>query len=351
MMGIASLRKLLMVLLPSPLILGIGMLLPGASAQTASPKTTLPAASLQSQLAQEAVGILQQNCATCHSGASPTGGLRLTSRQDVLKGGASGPAVSLSKPDDSLLLKAVNYRGRRMPPSGKLPQAQIDILTRWVKAGAPWPGQAEAAPVHTGPPPVTPETMRFWSFQPVGRPNVPATRRQGWVRNPIDAFVLHRVEAARLSPNPPASQQVLIRRAYYDLIGLPPSPEEVRAFLADKSPKAWEKVVDRLLASPHYGEKWARHWLDLVHFAETNSYERDGPKPNAWRYRDYVINSLNADKPYDQFVTEQLAGDELPQVTPERLIATGYYRLGIWDDEPADPELALYDDLDDIAST
>ena len=193
--------------------------------------------------------------------------------------------------------------------------------------------------------------MKFWSFQPVRRPNLPVPRHPGWVRNPIDAFVLHRLEAVGLSPDPPASRQVLIRRAYYDLIGLPPSPEEVRAFLVDKSPNAWEKVVDWLLASPHYGEKWARHWLDLVHFAETNSYERDGPKPNAWRYRDYVIQSLNRDKPYNRFVLEQLAGDELAGRTPEKLIATGYYRLGIWDDEPADPQQALYDDLDDVVST
>ena len=211
--------------------------------------------------------------------------------------------------------------------------------------------KAAEAPVHLIPPRVTAETKRFWSFQPVRRPKVPAVRNGGWVRNPIDAFVLSRLEASHFAPNGPASRPALIRRAYYDLIGLPPSPEAVRAFVADASPNAYEKVVDRLLASPQYGEKWGRHWLDLVHFAETNSYERDGVKPNAWRYRDYVIASLNADKPYDQFVLEQLAGDELPNRTPGKLIATGYYRLGIWDDEPVDRDQAYYDDMDDIVRT
>jgi mono/diheme cytochrome c family protein len=343
-------RKLMKAPLPSALILGVGVLLAGASRPSASPELSLAAS--QSPLAKEAVGILQQNCVTCHSGASPTGGLRLTSHAEMLKGGASGPAVSLAGPEESLLLKAVRYQGRQMPPSGKLPPAQIDTLARWVKAGAPWPETSAAASSRfTGPPPVTPETMKFWSFQPVRRPPVPVPRHRDWVRNPIDAFVLHRLEAAGLSPAPPASRQVLIRRAYYDLIGLPPSPEEVRAFLADRSSEAWEKVVDRLLASPQYGEKWGRHWLDLVHYAETNSYERDGAKPNAWRYRDYVIQSLSRDKPYDRFVMEQIAGDEMPGRNPEKLIATGFYRLGIWDDEPADREQAWYDDLDDVVRT
>ncbi len=207
------------------------------------------------------------------------------------------------------------------------------------------------APSHFAPPRVSPETMKFWSFQPVRRPKVPAVRSRAWARSPIDAFVLGKLEAKNLAPNGPATRQALIRRAYYDLTGLPPAPEAVRAFVANSAPDAYEKVVDRLLASPQYGEKWGRHWLDLVHFAETNSYERDGVKPNAWRYRDYVIDAFNADKPYDQFVLEQLAGDELPNRTPEKLIATGYYRLGIWDDEPVDRDQALYDDMDDIVRT
>ncbi len=183
------------------------------------------------------------------------------------------------------------------------------------------------------------------------RPTPPATRDGAWGLNPIDAFILAKLEAKGLKPNPPATKRELIRRAYYDLTGLPPTPEEVEAFVADPSPSAYEALVDRLLDSPHYGEKWGRHWLDLVRFAETNSYERDNPKPNAWRYRDYVIRAFNDDKPYDQFVREQLAGDELPGADADAIIATGYYRLGIWDDEPTDPELSRYDGLDDIVAT
>lgn len=298
--------------------------------------------------------ILQEKCVSCHSGEKPQGELRLTSREAVLKGGGSGPAVDLKKHADSMLLSAINYDGLKMPPQGKLPAKQIDVLTRWVNMGMPWAtgDQASLEPKgHTGPPQVTPENMKFWSFQPVRRPAVPKVKNARWARNPIDAFVLARLEKEGLKPNAPATRQALIRRAYFDLTGLPPSYEDVQAFLNDKSPNAWETVVDRLLASPAYGEKWGRHWLDLVRYAETNSYERDGDKPNAWRYRDYVIKSFNDDKPYDQFVKEQLAGDEQSPRTPERLVATGYYRLGIWDDEPADPEQALYDDLDDIGKT
>ncbi|HLK58952.1 MAG TPA: DUF1549 and DUF1553 domain-containing protein [Chthonomonadaceae bacterium] len=212
-------------------------------------------------------------------------------------------------------------------------------------------GAKPAAPPTFGPPQVNAETMNFWSFRPVKRPNIPAVKNTAWVKSPIDAFVLAKLEANGLQPAPPASRQVLIRRAYYDLIGLPPSPQDVQAFVADTAPNAWEKLIDRLLASPQYGERWGRHWLDLVRYAESNSFERDSPKPYVWRYRDYVIRSLNADKPYDQFIREQLAGDELEAVTPDTLIATGYYRLGQWDDEPADPEQARYDELDDIITT
>lgn len=301
--------------------------------------------------------ILEQHCLRCHGGkANPKGGLRLTNRAAVLKGGESGPAVSLQEPAESLLIQAINYASYEMPPSGKLPQAQIDTLTDWVKQGLPWPpgelasAEPAAEPKRT-PPPVNDETKKFWSFQPVQRPSVPSAGDAAWNRSAIDAFVFTKLAATGLQPNPPADKVALLRRAYYDLIGLPPEPDVVAAFNADNSPDAFEKVVDRLLESPHYGERWGRHWLDLVRYAETNSYERDGAKPFVWRFRDYVIQSLNADKPYDQFVREQLAGDELTPATSDGIIATGFYRLGIWDDEPADPELALYDDLDDIVQT
>jgi len=296
--------------------------------------------------------ILEQHCLKCHGGKeSPKGGLRLTSRNAILKGGETGPAVSLDEPGASLLLAAVNYEGYEMPPTGKLAEEQIATLAEWVKLGVPMTGGDEVVeePQH-GPPQVNEETRKFWSFQPVRRPE-PPTANEAWVRTPIDAFVWQQLHNAGLQPAPPAERTALLRRAYYDLIGLPPSPQEVADFLADDSPNAFEKVVDRLLDSPHYGEHWARHWLDLVRYAETNSYERDGPKPFVWRYRDYVIRSLNADKPYDQFILEQLAGDELEQITDDSIIATGYYRLGLWQDEPVDPVQELYEDLDDLVRT
>jgi mono/diheme cytochrome c family protein len=305
--------------------------------------------------AKEIRPLLAEKCIICHDGGSSSGGgLALTSRAAILKGGSKGAAVNLTRPTESLLVRAIHYKeSLKMPPQGQLAQAQIDLLTRWVEMGMPYPAAsgADKTPVKKGPPPVNAETMRFWSFRPVKRPPVPAVRQQAWVRNPIDAFVLARLEKAGLKPSPPAGRAALLRRVTYDLIGLPPTPEEIAAFVNDRSPNAYEKVVDRLLASPHYGEKWARRWLDLVRYAETNSFERDDPKPFAWRYRDYVIRSLNQDKPYDRFVREQLAGDELDTVTPETLIATGYYRLGAWDDEPADPDQARYDELDDIVAT
>jgi hypothetical protein len=192
---------------------------------------------------------------------------------------------------------------------------------------------------------------KLWWRKPLERPALPHVSGGQWVQNPIDAFVLARLQSENLHPAPRADKATLIRRATYDLTGLPPTLREVDEFLADQSPHAYDKVIDRLLASPHYGEKWGRHWLDLVRYAESNSYERDNPKPNVWRYRDYVIRALNEDKPYDQFIREQLAGDEMVDAADDAKIATGFYRLGIWDDEPADREQAHFDVLDDIVST
>ena len=191
----------------------------------------------------------------------------------------------------------------------------------------------------------------YWAYQPVQLPPLPAVKNSSWIKNPIDTFILSRLEQANLSPAKPASKQALIRRVYYDLTGLPPSPDAVEDFLNDSNPQAYDRLIDQLLASEQYGAKWGRHWLDLVRYAETNGYERDSNKPFAWRYRDYVINSFNQDKPYDQFVREQLAGDLFDQPTADTITATGFYRLGIWDDEPADRRLARYDYLDDIVST
>src|SRR5262249_27160692 len=227
----------------------------------------------------------------------------------------------------------------------------------WVNAGLPWSagGAATAgvkAPAHTKGGVVTPEARQYWAYQPIRRPAVPPILRPGG--NPIDAFLLARLDGAGLPPAAPADRVALCRRAYYHLIGLPPTPEQLDAFLEASNAKpqaAYEQLIDSLLDSPQYGEKWGRHWLDLLRYAETNGYERDGPKPFAWRYRDYVIKSFNADKPCDRFIKEQLAGDELDRDAPDCVIAPGYYRLGLWDDEPADPEQARFDELDDYVAT
>ncbi len=299
--------------------------------------------------------VFADHCAKCHGDAKTKAGLRLDSRAALLAGGDTGPAIVPGKPDESLLVAALKHGddGPKMPPSKKLPDEVVANLTRWVEMGAPWPGDHAVASsgVRKGEFQITDKDRAHWAFQPVHRPAVPKVADAAWVANPIDAFILAKLEAKGLRPNPPASKTELIRRVTYDLTGLPPSPEEVDTFVADGSPAAYERLVDRLLASSRYGEKWGRAWLDLVRFAETNSYERDGPKPNAWRYRDYVIRSLNDDKPYDRFLREQLAGDELTDGCPEAIIATGYYRLGIWDDEPSDRDQAYYDGLDDVVAT
>jgi len=304
--------------------------------------------------------ILKANCLKCH-GNDPKkirGGLDLSHRAALVKGGDTGPGFDAKSVDESQIIKAVRYKneeaGYNMPPAGKLPAAQIATLEKWVKLGAPYTGGASGDATQEEVKPKGAD-KKYWAFQPVERPAVPSVRDAGWVKTPIDAFILAKIEEKQLKPVGPVSKAALIRRVTYDLTGLPPTPEQVTAFVSDTSPKAYENLVDGLLASKHYGEKWGRHWLDVVRYAETNGYERDGPKPHVWRYRDYVIRSFNDDKPYDRFLTEQLAGDELAarekSDNPDAVIAAGFYRLGVWDDEPADRPLALYDGYDDYVST
>ena len=299
--------------------------------------------------------ILEANCVRCH-GKNPEklrGGLNLTSRAGLVAGGDSGPGIDPSTPASSMLLKVVGYKNDdealNMPPDGKLPDAEIAILTKWVNTGAAFDGKsADSAPAHVVK--AKKADPSYWAFQPVKKPAVPTVKTPNWARTPVDQFILAKLEPKGITPNGPAEKLALLRRATYDLTGLPPTVAEVDAYLADDSDNAYERLIDRLLASPAYGEKWGRHWLDLVRYAESNGYERDGTKPYAWRYRDYVIDSFNADKPYTQFLREQLAGDELPNPTRESVIATGIYKLGVWDDEPADKEQSLYDGYDDLVS-
>ena len=304
---------------------------------------------------KEVKPILEKNCYRCHGGEDKLKGhFRITSREGILQGGDQGPAFNETDRPKSLLLAMISYKDgdHEMPPKEKLPQAQIDVLTKWVQDGLPFPPEEEirGKSGHKGMV-VTDTDRQHWAFQPVKKPDAPKVKDGGWARNGIDPFILSKLEKAGLQPSGPAAKATLIRRAYYDLIGLPPSPEEVQAFLQDNRPDAFEKIIDDLLKRPQYGEKWGRHWLDLVRYAETNGYERDSEKPEAWRYRDYVIRALNQDKPYNQFILEQLAGDELPSRSGDAIIATGFHRLGTWDDEPADRDLAKYDYLDDILRT
>ena len=304
---------------------------------------------------KEVKPILEENCYRCHGGEDKIKGhFRVTSREGILKGGDQGTAYNKADPLKSIFLAMISYKDgdHEMPPKEKLPQAQIDTLTKWVQEGLPFPAEDEirGESGHQGFV-ITDKHRQHWAFQDVKKPNVPKVKDGKWPLNGIDPFVLARLEKEGLEPSQPATKATLIRRAFYDLIGLPPSPDEVQAFLADKSNNAFEKLVDDLLDRPQYGEKWGRHWLDLVRYAETNGYERDSEKPEAWRYRDYVIRALNQDKPYNQFILEQLAGDELPDRSADAIIATGFHRLGTWDDEPADRDLAKYDYLDDILRT
>lgn len=301
---------------------------------TAQKKATPPTAPSSALFESKIRPLLLQSCVGCHGKEHPQGELRLD--------------VPLSSKMAQEVVRRVKGEGGkpRMPLGAALPKDKIAALEQWVIEGAHWP-KGKTLDV----PGLMEKGKTHWAFQPVKHPAPPKVKAEAWVRNPIDAFVLANLEAKGLKPSPTATRRELIRRLTYDLTGLPPTPEEVAAFEQDKSPNAYEKVVDRLLASPQYGEKWARHWLDLVRYAETNSYERDNPKPHIHKYRDYVIRAFNEDKPYDRFVREQLAGDEMPNAVGDPLIATAYYRLGIWDDEPADPVQAEFDDLDDLVAT
>lgn len=279
--------------------------------------------------------LLARRCFSCHGPTAREGGLRLDKPDTALAELDSGlHAIVPGHIEQSALVERVSASDEteRMPPEGKpLSPKEIETLKQWIAAGAKW--------------------EKHWAFVPPQPHSPPSVRNKTWVQNAIDAFILARLEQAGLAPAPPADKRSLARRAYFGVTGLPPTNAQVESFLGDTAPDAWPRLVDSLLASAHYGERWARHWLDLVRFAETNSFERDGLKPNAWKYRDYVIRALNDDKPYDRFLREQLAGDELDEVTDDSIIATGYYRLGIWDDEPADPLQARYDEFDDIIST
>jgi Protein of unknown function (DUF1549)/Protein of unknown function (DUF1553)/Planctomycete cytochrome C/Concanavalin A-like lectin/glucanases superfamily len=298
--------------------------------------------------------ILSERCYSCHSDAQKKtkGGLVVDSLAGLLQGGDSGPAIVPGEPDKSKLIEAIRYANDdfQMPPKGKLPEAEIDILTKWVKLGAKWPNAGKTSARTPGK--ITDDDRKWWAFQPVRRPNPPAVPHPASaIRNEIDRFVLAKLDAAKLTPAPEADRRTLIRRVTFDLTGLPPKPEEVDAFVTDPDPRAYETLVDRLLASPRFGERSARLWLDLVRYADSDGYRIDDYRPTAWRYRDYVIDAFNADKPYDRFIREQIAGDELFPDNPEATIATGYLRHWVYEYNQRDVRSQWNLILDDVTDT
>ncbi len=272
---------------------------------------------------------LKQQCVGCHGEGNTFGKLDLRTREAALAGGARGPSIVPGDPDASLLLKAVEFAGElKMPPGGvdkKLPPETIAAFREWVAGGAPFAGGKSTAQKWDY------AEEDIWAFRPVSDVAPPTDVDPSLVATAVDSFILEKLDAAGLKPAPRADKSALLRRVTYDLTGLPPTPEEVAAFLADDSPGAYKKVVERLLASPEYGERWGRHWLDVTRYADSDGYSNDFERPNAWRYRDYVIRSFNQDKPYDRFVMEQIAGDELWPDDPQAIIATGFLRAGPWE--------------------
>jgi hypothetical protein len=285
------------------------------------------------------------------------GGLRVDSREALLKGGKRGPSIVPGKPEASLLLAAIlHQKGLKMPPGKQLSANTVTDLTAWVKAGAAWPAYSSGEKAPPAPGSGSSDLARqHWSFRPVTHPAVPAVKNKAWVMSPIDAFILAKLEARGLTPAPPADRRTLIRRVTFDLIGLPPTPEEVEAFVNDPSPSAWMKVIERLLASPAYGERWGRHWLDVARYSDSNGMDENVHYGNAWRYRDWVVNSINADKPIDQFFREQLAGDLLPSDNEDQrrqqLIATGFLVVGPKVISEVDTTKMLMDMVDEQVDT
>ncbi|MEM8735119.1 MAG: PSD1 and planctomycete cytochrome C domain-containing protein [Planctomycetota bacterium] len=270
---------------------------------------------------------LSEHCIQCHGEKKQEGGLRLDSREALLAGGDSGEAFSSDTPHASLLLEALRYDGYEMPPSGPLPDSTIADFETWFANGAVWPESAEPLRANSV---ISEEDRQWWAFQPLEVVE-PATEPDDWCRNEIDQFVVFKMRSSEVTPAPEASPEVLVRRIYFDLLGLPPTPEEVAAFTADPSADAWSKLIDQLLDDSRYGEHWARFWLDLVRYAESDGWNQDAYRPNIYRYRDYVVRAFNNDKPYPDFVLEQLAGDEQQADSPEDLVATGFLRLGIYE--------------------
>jgi hypothetical protein len=299
--------------------------------------------------------LLLKSCHECHGAKKQSGGLRLDTAAGFRDGSDSGPLIDPKNPDKSLLLRAIRHEGPKMPKT-KLSAEKIATLTRWVKMGAPWPGEAKGQRPRGA---ITTADRAYWAFQPVKFQPPPKVANPAWVKSPIDAFILAGLEKKGLTPANPASRRVLFRRLHYDLLGLPPSPAEIDDFVNDDRPDAYERLVDRLLASPGYGERWGRHWLDVVRYADTAGDNSDYPIPQAYKYRNWVLTSRNADQPYDEFLQHQIAGDLLPgkneRETYDRIIATGYLanarRFGSYEDKRYQWYLTYEDTIENLGRT
>jgi mono/diheme cytochrome c family protein len=341
------------------LVCSIGLLVGVSTAKAETPAAPDHAAKMTAGLAlfhQQVRPLLLQNCFKCHGGDSVESGFNMTDRDGLLKGGETGVVVVVGKSHESLLYKLIAHSQKPHMPSEapKLPAEAIARIAEWIDLGAPFdaPLKPMTGPLWTEK--ELPATARkFWSFQPLHRIEPPGVKNAGWCRTPIDRFILAKMEAAGVTPNPQASKPRLIRRLYFDLVGLPPTPEEIAAFVADSAPDAYEKLVDRLLANPHFGERWARHWLDLARFAESGGFEHDRDRPNAYVYRDFVIRAINDDLPYDTFVRWQLAGDEIEPENPQANMATGFLAASVHSDQitKSEVERHRYDEMDDMLAT
>jgi mono/diheme cytochrome c family protein len=269
--------------------------------------------------------IFEQHCLRCHGTKTQRGGLSLATAADLQAGGDSGPVVAVGKASESLLLSMVSGDKPKMPKkAAPLTASQVAILEKWIAEGANWPKDIVLRERKQ-------QEETWWSVQPLARPAVPVVKTPHWLRTPVDAFVLHRLERQGMKPSPEADRRTLIRRLSFDLLGLPPTPAEIDAFLRDRTPDAYEKLVDRLLNSPRYGERWARHWLDVVHYGDTHGYDKDKVRPHAWPYRDYVIRAFNEDQIYSRFIKEQIAGDVFFPDTRDGIAGLGFLAAGPWD--------------------
>jgi mono/diheme cytochrome c family protein len=300
---------------------------------------------------QQVAPIFERHCIGCHGSVKPKGGLVLVDQNRAAAGGESGTVIESGKPDESLLFQYISGEKPEMPKdAAPLSTDQVAAVRHWIAEGANWPEGLTLADTKA-------IDGAWWSLVPLAKVDVPKVDSP-WVRTPVDAFILAKLLEQHLTPSAEADRRTLVRRLTYDLHGLPPTPEEIDAFLADASGDAYAKLVDRLLASPRYGERWGRYWLDVVHFGESHGYDKDKPRPNAWPYRDYVIRSLNQDKLYDRFVEEQIAGDVLYPSDPQATVATGFIAAGPWDfvghvelrEGTVDKDIARSNDRDDMVA-